>query len=423
MNNTFSPSAAILARRHRKEARFRACGIASLGFASLMLVYLLWAIVKPGMSGFIRHELELPMLGDAPTTLEASYTQMKAAVLASVASVPEDLVAKRQLLSLVGTFAAHAWQEQAAEHAATPCSSAPNENKLCVATIRIPLSDNADQLLKGHIDAKLPAHARPINDKQIAWVKDWQKAGRIHAAFYTGFFTGGDSRAPEGAGVGGALMGTFFALLVCMLAAFPIAVAAAIYLEEFAPKNRLTELLELCINNLAAVPSIIYGLLGLSVFLNMFGMPRSAPLVGGLTLALLVLPVMIIATRASLRAVPPSMRLAATALGATPLQVVWSHVLPYALPGMMTGAILGMARAIGETAPLLMIGMVAFVADVPRNIFDAATVMPVQVYLWASSPELGFVEKTSTAIIVLLAVLLLLNTTAIYVRRKFEIIW
>lgn len=421
MNNAQTHVQASLARRHRRERRFRAYGIAALTFASAMLIYLLWSIVTPGISGFVRHELALPMPAHAPATLEASYAQMKTAVRESVAKAPQSNVEKRQLLSLVGTFAAHEWQAQTAAHAA--CTAKHHNNTACGDVIRIPLGDNADQLLKGNIDASLPAHVRPINDKQIAWLTEWQEAGRVHAAFNIGFFTGGDSRAPEGAGVGGALVGSLFTLLMCMLAAFPIAVAAAIYLEEFAPKNRFTELLELCINNLAAVPSIIYGLLGLSVLLNVFGLPRSSPLVGGFTLALLVLPVMIIATRASLRAVPPSMRLAATALGASRLQVVWSHVLPYALPGMMTGAILGMARAIGETAPLLMIGMVAFVADVPRTMLDAATAMPVQIYLWASSPELGFVEKTSTAIIVLLAVLLLLNTTAIYIRRKFEITW
>ena len=264
---------------------------------------------------------------------------------------------------------------------------------------------------------------RALNDQQIAWIDAWSADGRIRKSFNWSFFTNGDSRAPEAAGFGGSIVGSLITLAVCLGLALPIAVMAAITLEEFAAKTRAAEWLEIIINNLAAVPSIIYGLLGLSVFLQLFALPRSSALVGGLTLALLILPVMIISARAAIRAVPPSMRQAATGLGATPLQVVRHHVLPYALPGIMTGTILSICRALGETAPLLMIGMVAFVADMPRGPLDPASSMPVEIYLWASSPELGFVEKTSSAIVVLLVILLLLNLGAIRLRSASQKVW
>jgi phosphate transport system permease protein len=225
------------------------------------------------------------------------------------------------------------------------------------------------------------------------------------------------------AGIKGALMGSFYMLIVTIALSFPLGVAAAIYLEEFAPKNRWSDLIEVNINNLAAVPSIVFGLLGLAVFINLFGMPRSAPLAGGLVLALLTLPVIIIAARASIKAVPPSIREAAFGIGASRMQVVFHHVVPLALPGMLTGAIIGMSRALGETAPLLMIGMVAFIVDIPKGITDAATALPVQVFLWSDSPERGFVEKTSGAIIVLLAFLVVMNTAAVILRKRFERRW
>jgi phosphate transport system permease protein len=245
----------------------------------------------------------------------------------------------------------------------------------------------------------------------------------VERGFDWSFLTSGDSREAELAGVGGAIVGSLFTLLVTLAVAFPLGVAAAVYLEEFAPRNRWTDLIEVNINNLAAVPSIVFGLLGLAVFLNTMQLPRSAPLVGGLTLALMTLPTIIIAGRSAIQAVPPSIREAARGLGASPLQVVAHHVLPLALPGILTGTIIGMARALGETAPLLMIGMVAFVVDVPVGLTDAATALPVQIYLWADTPERGFVEKVSGAIMVLLAFLVLMNGTAIWLRQKFEKRW
>jgi len=245
----------------------------------------------------------------------------------------------------------------------------------------------------------------------------------VERFFNTDFFTTGDSREPELAGIWGAVVGSFLTLLVTLAISFPLGVASAVYLEEFAPQNRWTDLIEVNINNLAAVPSIVFGLLGLAVFLNFMMLPRSAPVVGGLTLALMTLPTIIIAGRSSIKAVPPSIREAARGLGASPLQVVAHHVLPLAMPGILTGTIIGMARALGETAPLLMIGMVAFIVDVPSGFGDAATALPVQIYLWADSPERGFVEKVSGAILVLLGFLVLMNGAAIWMRQRFEKKW
>ena len=247
--------------------------------------------------------------------------------------------------------------------------------------------------------------------------------GRDEKKWNIEFFTTGDSRNPETAGIGGAIVGSSLTLLVTLLLAFPVGVAAAIYLEEFAPKNRINDMIEVNINNLAAVPSIIFGLLGLAIFLNFFGMPRSAPLVGGIVLALMTLPTIIIASRASIKSVPPSIKEGALALGATKIQAVFHHVVPLAMPGMMTGTIIGMARALGETAPLLMIGMVAFIVDVPRSITDPSTALPVQIFLWADSPERAFVEKTFAAILVLLIFLVIMNLTAILIRKRFEKKW
>lgn len=246
---------------------------------------------------------------------------------------------------------------------------------------------------------------------------------RIARKFNTTFLTAGDSREPELAGILGAALGSFYSLLVCFLISFPLGILTAVYLEEYARKNRITDLVEVNINNLAAVPSIVFGLLGLSIFLNVFNLPRSTPLVGGMVLALMTLPTIIIASRSILRSIPNSIREAALGLGASRTQTTFHHVVPLAMPGMLTGTILGMARALGETAPLLMIGMVAFIVDIPRGITDTATSLPVQVFLWADSPERGFVERTSAAIIVLLIFLVLMNLFAVYLRRKLERRW
>jgi phosphate transport system permease protein len=278
-------------------------------------------------------------------------------------------------------------------------------------------------LIKGHFRRDLPEDERRVSDKQIAWIDRLAAEGHLERKFNITFLTTGDSREPELAGIWGAVSGSFFTLLITLVLSFPIGVAAAVYLEEFAKKNRWTDLIEVNINNLAAVPSIVFGLLGLAVFLNLFGLPRSAPLVGGLVLTLMTLPTIIIASRSALKSVPPSIREAALGVGASKMQMVVHHVLPLALPGMLTGAIIGMARALGESAPLLMIGMVAFIVDIPKGVTDPATVLPVQIYLWADSPERAFVERTSAAIMVLLAFLVVMNAGAIILRKKFERRW
>jgi phosphate transport system permease protein len=289
--------------------------------------------------------------------------------------------------------------------------------------VRVPVDDEIDMLLKGVFRRDVPEAERRITDRQIGWIDALSAEGRVERRFNTAFLTAGDSREPELAGIRGALMGSFWVLAVTLALSFPIGVAAAVYLEEFAPRNRWTDIIEVNINNLAAVPSIVFGLLGLAVFLNTFGLPRSAPVVGGLVLSLMTLPTIIIASRSALKAVPPSIREAALGVGASRMQMVVHHVLPLALPGMLTGAIIGMARALGESAPLLMIGMVAFIVDVPNGFTDPATVLPVQIYLWSDSPERAFVERTSAAIMVLLAFLVVMNAGAIILRKKFERRW
>ena len=268
-----------------------------------------------------------------------------------------------------------------------------------------------------------PEGNRKVSDQDVAFLERFRELGAVHRDFNWLFFTSGDSREPELAGIRGALVGTALTLLVTLALCVPIGVLAAVYLEEFASKNRLTALIEVNINNLAAVPSIVFGLLGLAVFLNFFALPRSAPLVGGLVLALLVLPTIIIAARAALKAVPPSIKEAALGVGASHQQAVFHHVLPLAMPGIMTGTIIGMAHALGETAPLLMIGMIAFIVDVPTGLTDAATVLPVQIYLWSDLPEVAFQAKTAATIIVLLLFLFVMNGMAIWLRKKFERRW
>ena len=275
--------------------------------------------------------------------------------------------------------------------------------------------DQVDQYLKGH-------HYK-LKNKDRALVDDMKAHGRIKTEFNTIFFTNGDSKIPENAGLFSAMVGSILTLLITMLVAFPLGVMTAIYLEEFSEDNKFTRFIEVNINNLAAIPSILFGLLGLAIFINLFGMPRSSPLVGGLTLALMTLPIIIVSSRAALRAVPDSIRQAAYGLGLTKIQVTRDHVLPLAFPGILTGSIIGLAQAMGETAPLIIIGMIAFIPDAPTSVLDAATVMPAQLFTWAGMPERMYIEKTAAGIMVLLSVLISLNAIAIYLRKKFEVKW
>ncbi len=290
-------------------------------------------------------------------------------------------------------------------------------------TLTFPVSDPIDQLRKGFIDTNAPEAQRTVNDDQLAWYNSLVDRGVIEGQFNTQLFTGANSQQPELAGLWAAVVGSILTLFLCLILTFPIAVSAAVYLEEFAPKAWWTDIIEVNINNLAAVPSIVFGLLGLAVFIQFFGMPRSAPLVGGCVLALMTMPTIIIAGRAALKAVPPSIREAALGMGASRVQTVFHHVLPLAMPGILTGTIIGMAQSLGETAPLLMIGMVNFVQDVPSGFTSPATVLPVQIFMWASLPDKGFVAKTSAAIVVLLVLLVFMNAMAIWLRRRFERRW
>ena len=289
--------------------------------------------------------------------------------------------------------------------------------------ISIPSSSLVDQFLKGKINITVNEDDRPINDKQISWINFMVEKNMIERKFNINFFSKGDSRNAEEAGILGAIVGSFFVILVAIIVAFPVGVMSAIYLEEFAPKNKITNIIEVNINNLAAVPSIVFGLLGLAIFLNFFGLPRSSPLAGGLVLALMTLPTIIISSRVAIKSVPPSIREAAMGIGASKMQSVFHHVIPLAVPGILTGTIIGMARALGETAPLLMMGMVAFIVDVPQSITDPSTVLPAQIFLWSDQPERGFEEKTAAATIILLVFLLTMNALAVFLRYKYERKW
>ena len=321
---------------------------------------------------------------------------------------------KKQLYSLISPAAAYKLQDMVE---ADPKIIGTTQKVWVLA------DDDVDMLMKGKIDRNGDQSNRRIRDNQLAWIDRLISEKRLEQRFNKTFFTSGDSREPELAGILGAVKGSFLTLLITLSLSFPIGVASAVYLEEFAPENKWTDLIEININNLAAVPSIIFGLLGLAIFINFWGLPRSTPLVGGLVLTLMTLPTIIIAGRASLKSVPPSIREAALGVGASKMQTVTHHVLPLAMPGMLTGTIIGMAQALGETAPLLMIGMVAFIVDVPGSITDPSAVLPVQIYLWADSPERAFTEKTSAAIMILLTFLIAMNSLAVFLRKKFETKW
>jgi phosphate transport system permease protein len=409
--------AASLGRRYAAERRFRAYGISAITLALLALVALFVTIGSNGYSAFIQTQIRLAVKID-PAVIDPSGARDP-----EVLSTADYAALIRQSLS--ERFPAAQSREERRDLAGLVSGAAAFELRgrvlddpsLLGKTIELwfPVSDKLDVALK--------AGQKAVTERQIPWVEALESEGRMAQRFNTIFLTSGDSRSPEQAGILGAVMGSFLTMIVTLVLSFPVGVAAAIYLEEYAPKNAWTQMLEANINNLAAVPSIVFGLLGLAVFLNFFGMPRSAPVVGGVVLAIMTLPTIIIAGRAALKGVPPSIREAAYGLGASRIQMVFHHVLPLAMPGMLTGSIIGMARALGETAPLLMIGMVAFIVDIPQAFTDPSTVLPVQVYLWADSPERAFVEKTSGAIIVLLAFLILMNGVAIFLRNKFERRW
>lgn len=407
--------------RHASERRFRLYGQLAIAVALSFLVLLLGRIVTQGASTFVVHSISVQVPLDPAridvTDLEGvNYDMMVAdAILAKLgdqddefgikSSAVKDLMSPDfgfQLLNMVKADIGLIGQ---------------------TVTVSGPLRANADLYFKGEIKRSSPEEERVLSNEQLDWLDKLKASGAISTGFNIGFFTKSDSTEPEQAGVLGAVVGSAMMLLVTAFLAVPIGVMAAVYLEEFAPKNRWTDVIEVNINNLAAVPSIVYGLLGLGLFINTLGVPRSSPLLGGLVLALMALPTVIIATRSSLKAVPPSIREAALGVGASRTQAVFHHVLPLAMPGVMTGSILALAHALGETAPLLMIGMVSFVPGVPQGFTEAATVLPVQVFIWENASERAFHERTAAAIMVLLVFMILMNAVAIIVRRRFERRW
>lgn len=414
-----------LRRRHWAERRFRAYGLLAVLVGIVFVIVLFTTIISKGYTSFQQAKLTLEVFYDPqvidpegrrdPATLAgANYATLVRNSLRELLPAVQDRKDVRALYVLVSGSAANELQNRVT---ARPALIGQRERVTVLA------GADVDQFLKGRISRELPESSRPLSDQQLGWIDALRAKAGLHLGFGSGFLTNGDSREPEQAGVWGAVVGSLYTLLVTLIVSFPIGVAAAVYLEEFATRNRWTDLIEVNINNLAAVPSIVFGLLGLAMFLNFFGLPRSAPLVGGLVLSLLTLPTIIIASRAAVKAVPPSIREAALGMGASKLQMVTHHVLPLAVPGIMTGAIIGMARALGESAPLLMIGMVAFIVDIPRGLTDPSTVLPVQIFLWADSPERAFLERTSGAIIVLLLFLVVMNATAVFLRNRFERRW
>ena len=408
-----------LARRYKTEKRFRMAGLCAIIFSLLCLAGLFVSIFGSGYTAFQQTAIELDIFLDPsllnPNNLSgADFNGLVKTSFFKLFPEVTDRGEKKKLLSLLSSGASYRLSDFVKTH--------PDKIGQTVSLF-VPADDDVDMLIKGHVNRNLPETERRLDNLQLSLINTLEKQAKIKKQFNTTFFTAGDSREPELAGIRGATCGSFYTLLITLVLSFPIGVAAAVYLEEFAPKNRFTDVIEVNINNLAAVPSIVFGLLGLAVFLNFFELPRSSSLAGGIVLTLMTLPTIIIAGRAALKSVPPSIREAALGVGASKTQMVAHHVLPLAMPGMLTGTIIGMARALGETAPLLMIGMVAFIVDIPAGFTDPATVLPVQIFLWADSPERAFMEKTSAAIMVLLLFLVVMNSAAVFLRKKYEQRW
>jgi len=377
-----------LKNRHILDKLFKAITLSALIFSIIFLLIFFTDIITKAIPSFKQAYVELPMTYNEETVNDSVY---------AVEERYETLVSR-------------AWFRDMPKNAeANPSLMGKTVNEWVLA------DDEVDQYLKGHHNT--------LSEDEIVILKELQALGKVELRFNRIFFTTGDSKIPENSGFFSSVIGSIMTILVCMLVAFPIGVMTAIYLEEFAKDNALSQIIEININNLAAIPSILFGLLGLAVFINFYGMPRSSALVGGLTLALMTLPVIIVSSRIALRSVPASIRQAAFSLGLTKVQVVKDHVLPLGMPGILTGSIIGMARAMGETAPLIFVGMVVFVPDAPSGIFDAATVMPAQIFTWAGMPEGAYIERVSGAIVVLLGVLLSMNAAAIYFRKKYEVKW
>ena len=424
MNNTEIIKKSLM-KRHLAESRFKAYGILGIISATVFLIVILSTIFIEGKSAFKSTYIKLDVFFD-PSIIdpdgtrdidEIRFANYRKVIKNSLKNYFPEVTGKEEMKSLTELISSS--EEENLMQAVLKNNDLIGANK----KVWLKASSKIDIIHKNPEMKDLSESNRLISDKELEWFDKLTRNGDVKFSLNKIFFLKADSTEPEQAGILGSILGSFFTLVITLILSFPIAVAAGVFLEELAPKNRLTDIIEININNLAAVPSIIFGLLGLAIFLNVMHLPRSAPIVGGMVLALMTLPTIIIATRVSLKAVPPSIREAAVGLGATKFQSVIHHVLPLAIPGIATGTIIGMSRALGESAPLLLIGMVAFIVDIPGSFTDSATVLPVQIYLWKSTAARGFVELTAAGVIVLLTFLILMNALAIYVRNKFEKKW
>ena len=415
---------ASLTSRRRKEQSFKLLGIAAIIMALFFLVTLMTSILSKGIPGFFQYYITLEVeldrerldpvgdLSDQSLFDGQAKKIIQEAILAETsASSRKEKKAARKLLSNGSDLRLISYIQENPDQL--------NSKQI----VKFALDDDADSYFRGFVKKETPEKQRRLSDLQIQYLDQLNEDGLVSYEISDYLFFGSASRNAEMAGIKGAAIGSALTLVVCFVIAFPIGVATAVYLEEFAPKNRLTELIEININNLAAVPSVVFGILGLAIFINLFGMPRSIPLVGGMVLALMTLPTIIISSRAAIKAVPPSIRDGALGVGASKVQATMHHVVPLAIPGMLTGTIIGMAQALGETAPLLMIGMVAFIVDIPGGVTDPGTVLPVQIFMWADFAERMFIQKTSSAIIILLLFLIIMNGGAIWLRKKLERRW
>ena len=411
-------------KRRAKDSRLRLYGRIAIGMATCFLLFMFFSIFTKGYPGFFQYYVTLDIKFDreridpkgdlSDTSLyEGEASKIVNESLFSIIN-PKGRKAKKEARKIISSG-----------KDVRIAKLVKNDPSLfgTVTKVKFALDDDIDSFLRGYINRDTPESERRISDNVIAFVDKLSEENRISYEFSDYILQGSASGNPEMAGIKGAFFGSILTLSVCLLIAFPLGVATAVYLEEIAKKNRITEIIEVNINNLAAVPSVVFGIMGLAIFISIFGMPRSIPLVGGMVLALMTLPTIIISSRAAIRAVPPSVRDAAYGIGASKLQVIFHHVIPLAMPGMLTGTIIGMAQALGETAPLLMIGMVAFIVDVPNSVMDPGTVLPVQIFMWADFAERMFIQKTSAAIIILLGFLITMNAFAIYLRKKLERRW
>ena len=416
---------ASLASRRSKEKRFRNLGVLAIGIALTFLIFLFSGILSKGIPGLFQHYVTLEI--DLNKNRLDPEGNMSAQSLYS--GDADKLVLEAALRSL-GEDGSRKTKKTLRKMLSSGSGDRLNQYILANPTqlgsiqqVKLAVDDDVDSFLRGFINRETPESKRRIDDLTILFIDRWQVAGLISYELSDYLFFGSASRDAEMAGIKGAFVGSLLTLFVCLAISFPLGVATAIYLEEIAPRNRFTEIIEVNINNLAAVPSVVFGIMGLAIFIVAFGMPRSVPLVGGVVLALMTLPTIIISSRAAIRAVPPSIRDGALSIGASRMQTIFHHVVPLATPGMLTGTIIGMAQALGETAPLLMIGMVAFIVDVPSGFTDPGTVLPVQIFMWADFSERMFVQKTSAAIIILLAFLMFMNGIAVILRTKLERRW